>query len=75
MASREGEGRGLALRTSDPGSLPGGKRGSANSVIIFENIAGVAQRRLRIGCREKSTRLISGAIEGRDGRKGRMAAS
>lgn len=32
----------VGLRNGNPGSLPGGKRGSANAIIIFENIAGVA---------------------------------
>lgn len=33
---------GVRLRNGNPGSLPGGKRGSVNAIIIFENIAGVA---------------------------------
>lgn len=33
---------GVGLKNGNPGSLPGGKRGSANAIIIFENIAAVA---------------------------------
>lgn len=37
-----GREEGVGLRNGNPGSLPGGKRGSANAIIIFKNIAGVA---------------------------------
>lgn len=60
---------GVGLRNGNPGSLPGGKRGSANAIIIFENIAGVATATAKNRLQGEKSSADFSSDKGRDGRE------